>query len=271
MHCCPLCHYTSQWASYVKRHLLVHTKAKTVPCDVCGKVFRTVSECNMHKKLHANEEHVCEMCGFRCKLKKVLDIHMLLHEDEKRIDCPHCHYRCRRSTDLKRHLLSMHSGKPRRKRSEEACCGLLAQMGVSYEREVVIRFPCALAARKFARVDLFWRTHFGAVVFEVDEYAHCGSRYGIEYECQRMLLIHQQLSGKIAGHLHIIRYNPHPIRGEPAPTNEEREKHIRLALAYEPVDELTITYLFYHLKDGYPEIALSPEYTLKEYIREQGS
>jgi len=143
-------------------------------------------------------------------------------------------------------------------------------MGVPYEREVVIRFPgTTLAARKFARVDLFWRTHFGAIILEVDEYAHCGSRYGIEYECQRMLLIHQQLAGKIAGHLHIIRYNPHPIRGEPAPTNEEREEQIRLALAYEPVDELTITYLFYHLRDGYPEIALSPEYTLKGHIRLQ--
>ncbi len=143
-------------------------------------------------------------------------------------------------------------------------------MGVPYEREVVIRFPGAThAARKFARVDLFWRTQFGAIILEVDEYAHCGSRYGIEYECQRMLLIHQQLAGKIAGHLHIIRYNPHPIRGEPAPTNEEREEQIRLAMSYEPVDELTITYLFYHLKDGYPEIALSPEYTLKEHIRLQ--
>ena len=141
-------------------------------------------------------------------------------------------------------------------------------MGVPYEREVVIRFPCnTVAARKFARVDLFWRTHFGAIILEVDEYAHTG--YGIQYECQRMLLIHQQLSEKIGGHLHIIRYNPHPIRGGPAPTDEEREEQIRLAMSYEPVDELIITYLFYHLKDGYPEIALSPEYTLKEHIRLQ--
>ena len=84
-----------------------------------------------------------------------------------------------------------------------------------------------------------------------------------------MALIFEELS-KTFGRLHIIRYNPHPVRGEQHPTKEEREEQIELALSYEPQLPLTISYLFYHMKDGLPEIALSPEYTLRDHIRAQG-
>ena len=160
----------------------------------------------------------------------------------------------------------MHSGKPRRKHHEEVTCALLSELGVVFEREVVVHFPVP-ARRKYARVDVFWRTTFGAVIFEVDEYAHRG--YEVEYECQRMILIQKALSAKLGGHLHIIRYNPHPIRGLPAPTRDERELQIRSALEYEPKG-LTITYLFYHTaENGYPEIALAPGYNLRQHIRVQ--
>ena len=162
----------------------------------------------------------------------------------------------------------MHSGKPRRKHHEEVTCALLSELGVVFEREVVVHFPVP-ARRKYARVDVFWRTAFGAVIFEVDEYAHRG--YEVEYECQRMILIQKALSAKLGGHLHIIRYNPHPIRGLPAPTRDERELQIRSALEYEPKG-LAITYLFYHkADDGYPEIALSPGYNLRQHIRIQNA
>ena len=84
-----------------------------------------------------------------------------------------------------------------------------------------------------------------------------------------MALIHSTISAKLGGCLHIIRYNPHPIRGNPAPTREEQECSIRSALAFEPASgvDLVITYLIYHLtEDGYPEIVMRPEYSLKEQI-----
>ena len=127
--------------------------------------------------------HTCETCGFKTQLKKVLDRHRLVHVEEKHIQCPHCTYRCRRRQDLQKHIVAMHSGRPRSKRHEEACCALLSEIGVSYEREVVVNFTSP-AKRKYARVDFFWRAAFGAVVFEVDEYAHSG--YDVEYECTRM-------------------------------------------------------------------------------------
>ena len=84
---------------------------------------------------------------------------------------------------------------------------MLSEMRVPFQREVVVRFRLPSAPRKFARIDLFWRTQFGAIVFEVDEYAHRGPGYSVEYECQRMALIFEELSNKF-GRLHIIRYYP---------------------------------------------------------------
>ena len=272
MLCCAVCSYTTTYPSYLARHSLKHTKRKDFPCEVCGQRFRTISERNMHSRIHDSTQLTCAICDFKTPLKKVLDRHMLVHQEEKRIQCPHCNYCCRRLMDLRKHIVSMHSGRPRRKRYEESCCALLSEMSVPYQREVTIQFPCP-AKRKYARVDIFWRTPFGSVIFEVDEYAHRGPRYDVEYECQRMALIHSTISAKLGGCLHIIRYNPHPIRGKPAPTREEQECSIRSALAFEPASgvDLVITYLFYHLtEDGYPEIAMRPEYTLKEHVRLQG-
>ncbi len=146
---------------------------------------------------------------------------------------------------------------------------MLSEMRVPFQREVVVRFRLPSAPRKFARIDLFWRTQFGAIVFEVDEYAHRGPGYSVDYECQRMALIFDELSKKFC-RLHIVRYNPQPIRGEQKHTQEERKEQIKLTLSYEPQLPLTISYLFYHMKDGIPEIALSPQYTLKDYVRLQG-
>ena len=173
--------------------------------------------------------------------------------------------------DVKKHIVSMHSGKPRRKHCEEACCAMLTELHVPFQREVIVKFPSD-APRKFARLDVFWRTRFGAVMLEVDEYAHRGSCYSIDYECQRMALIFEALSKTFGGRLHILRYNPHPIRGERQPTEAERKEAIARALAFEPQAPLTITYLFYHLNnEGFPKIALSPHYTLRNHIRLQSS
>ena len=220
MRCCTVCGYSAKFPSYLARHMLIHSGAKTIPCDICGERFRNVSERNRHRAKHAPLQHTCEVCGFRSHFKRVLDRHMLVHVEEKPIQCLHCNYSCKRRWDLHKHIVAMHSGKPRRKLHEEHACALLSEIGIAFQMEVIVHFPCP-AKRKYARVDFFWRTTFGSVVFEVDEYAHRG--YDVEYECQRMALIQRTISAQIGGCLHIIRYNPHPIRGKKAPTKEERE------------------------------------------------
>ena len=151
--CCPLCPYKACFPSWLTRHRLKHENAKQHACEICGSKFKTVSVLNMHKKLHQSEVYTCHICGFTCRLRKVLNVHMLVHE-EKRIQCPESHYSCRRQEDLRKHIESMHQGKPRRKRYEEDVAIILTCMEVPFAREHVVKFDgAAYAPRRFARLD----------------------------------------------------------------------------------------------------------------------
>ena len=270
MLCCQLCDYTTKFRSWLARHHLVHEGTRRHVCDECGAQFKTVSALNLHIKLHAGEVLSCEICGFTSRHPRVLARHRLVHEEEKRIHCSKCRYSCRRLMDLRKHMVSMHSGRPFRKRSEEQCALVFAELGVPFEREVRVKFPQNVAQRRYARLDFFWRDGDRVVVFEVDEYAHAGSRYGVAYENLRMQLVWDELRKRDCETLHFIRYNPHPLRNGAKPTQEERTEQIRRALAYQPTMPLVITYLFYPMRGELPEITFSPEYTLKEHVRSHG-
>ena len=144
---------------------------------------------------------------------------------------------------------------------------MLTEMHVPFRREVTVKFEGG--PRKYARVDFIWPTQYGATIFEVDEFAHRSPRYDVAYECQRMKLVYQEMLTRGCERVHFIRYNSHPTRGKRKPTREERVDQIGEALAHIPAAPLVITYLFYHMKDGLPEIVLLPEYTLREHVRAQ--
>ena len=86
----------------------------------------------------------------------------------------------------------------------------------------------------------------------------------------RMELVFQELSKRGCEKVHFIRYNPHPLRVGPKPTQAERTEQIRRAPAYQPTTPLVVTYLFYKMRGELPEIAFSPEYTLKDCVRSHG-
>ena len=70
--------------------------------------------------------------------------------------------------------------------------------------------------------------------------------------------------------IHFIRYNPHPLRVGPKPTHAERTEQIRRSLEYRQTTPLVVTYLYYKMRGDLPEIAFSPEYTLKDCVRSHG-
>ena len=84
-----------------------------------------------------------------------------------------------------------------------------------------------------------------------------------------MELVCAELSKRGCAKVHFIRYNPHPLRFGPKPTRAERTEQIQRALEYEQTTPLVVTYLFYKMRGDLPEIALSPEYTLKQCVRLQ--
>ena len=270
MLCCPLCSYVTRFPFWLVRHRHAHgTEEKAFDCNQCGMKFKTISARNAHRETHEAPKYICDVCPFACKQRRVLDRHKLVHAEENPIHCDECWYTCKRSQDLRSHKLSMHNGKPRRKRFEEAVADTLTQLSRPFEREFTVKFSIG-APRQFARLDFLLRNDGWATIIEVDEFAH--AKYDQVYECERMSLVYAELTKRGVPKLHIIRYNPNPIRQRgqvvKASANQRREE-IYAALAYEPKEALVITYLFYHTINGMPEIALLPEYTLRECVRPQ--
>ena len=140
---------------------------------------------------------------------------------------------------------------------------MLRTWQIPFVREYRVKFE--KAPRAFARIDFFWECSDIVILFECDEYAHANSNYPIRYECLRMWLVYQDFLKRGRTNVHFIRYNPNN-KIDP----RERDAAIRNAINYTP-SGFAITYLYYRMEGVVPRVALSPEYTLKEYIHSDSS
>jgi hypothetical protein len=164
----------------------------------------------------------------------------------------------------------MHTGHPRKKKREEYVAEIFQSFSVPYVREFTISF--VKCPRKYARLDFLLRKSWGWIAFEVDEHMHSG--YGIAYECERMALIFKEFAKCNQGSLHIVRFNPDPYKEKNGilvkPSETERVETIRCAIEHVPEARLEITYLYYRMLNGMPEVAYQPDYTLRDHIRRIG-
>ena len=201
--------------------------------------------------------------------RRVLERHLLCHEESKPISCSVCGYKCKRKQDLVRHTRAMHSADgPRRKTHEESIASIFISMHIAFTREFVIK-ASTFAGRKSARIDFYIQMRWGFLLFEVDEMQHSG--YRVLHEVQRMEALRDYHFKHFPGMcVHIVRYNTHAWKqyGEiKKPTLAERLAKIQECLSYVPEERFVISYIFYRTHGGRLAISDHPDFLLRESIR----
>ena len=101
-HECDVCEKVFRYASYLVRHMRIHTNEKPYECDVCEKRFIQSGDLKTHMRIHTNEKpYECDVCERRFTQSSTLKAHMRIHTNEKPFECDVCEKSFRTSGTLK--------------------------------------------------------------------------------------------------------------------------------------------------------------------------
>lgn len=110
-HKCTECDYASVELSKLKRHVRSHTGERPFQCPHCMYASPDSFKLKRHLRVHTGEKpYVCDICDMHFTQSNSLKSHKLIHSGNKPVfQCELCPTTCGRKTDLKNHVLKIHT------------------------------------------------------------------------------------------------------------------------------------------------------------------
>lgn len=74
-------------------------------CEICERKFVNGKTLSKHvKSVHLKiKPFICNVCGFKCSRKSVLEVHSRQHKKEKPLECNICQFKTRDQSSLQTH------------------------------------------------------------------------------------------------------------------------------------------------------------------------
>lgn len=89
--------------------LMAGDKSSFHKCAVCDKSFAKIGNLNVHMIIHSEEKpHQCQHCDQGFSHQSTLKSHILIHTGEKPYSCSRCTYSCRQAGTLNNHTIKKH-------------------------------------------------------------------------------------------------------------------------------------------------------------------
>ncbi|XP_071050487.1 gastrula zinc finger protein XlCGF26.1-like isoform X8 [Onthophagus taurus] len=111
---CIRCGKTFLKKAAFSKHFRRCQRGRTIPCDVCQKLFKTVAERNTHKKrVHDAEncqKYPCDICDQTFRDKPTLTHHKKRHLNQYDFTCDECGEQFVVKSSFEYHILSKHKG-----------------------------------------------------------------------------------------------------------------------------------------------------------------
>ncbi|XP_058813342.1 zinc finger protein weckle-like [Topomyia yanbarensis] len=108
---CQVCGKILSSSATFNVHMMTHTQQKDIVCPICDKRFYVKQQLKIHiESIHEKKDFVCSICGLKCRWRKSLRRHMLLHDDNPyKHKCTYCDKAFARPNQLRYHVMK-HTG-----------------------------------------------------------------------------------------------------------------------------------------------------------------
>ena len=78
-------------------------------CDICDKVFKSVTDVKKHRIVHYEGKYVCSTCGKKFKTPGNRNVHERQVHSIPKYDCKYCDKKYKSEITLKSHILKKHA------------------------------------------------------------------------------------------------------------------------------------------------------------------